>query len=116
MANEIVALERDGGRYRLAFLYPIASPVKVGGSNVVPTPWPDTDPPDAILDRVLTQGEKDALNAGTALVHFQTTREGGKTGASLLAHTRAIYAKLAPVVAARYAARYEHAGKRFDKE
>ena len=67
MANEITALEGSGSNYTLFFLITIGTPKQVGGINVVPTPANDgaQDLLPGVAAAVITQAERDALNAGT---------------------------------------------------
>lgn len=120
MAGEIIALEI--GRERsanVAFLFPIATPAKIGSTlqNVVPTPATENGvnvlPP--ALDAVLTVTEKAALDGGTLAVHFVTFRDpGGLTGAQLLARIRELYAASKTAFEADYSRRYGRIGDRFD--
>ena len=112
MAAEIKALEGSAdGLYNVAFLYPIAAPVQVDGSNVVPTPAPTEGP----LAAILSVGEAGALNGGTAayeVVQYGPAPE--KTGAQMAAELRALYAERKAAFDAGYARRYKYIGTEID--
>lgn len=111
MAQEIVALEENGGEISALFLIPITTPKQVGGVNVIPTPSAGLP---AIAAAVLTQGEKDALDAGTSLFEIRSFRRQGISGAALLAKVQAVYALAAAEANAAYNTRYALAGSRYD--
>ena len=111
MANEIVALEEQNGEIGALFLIPITTPKQVGGVNVVPTPSAGLP---AIAAAVLTQGEKDALDAGTSLFVTRSFLRQGIAGAALLAKVQADYALAAAAENAAYNARYALAGNRYN--
>ena len=125
MANEITAIEGSGRNYTLLFIASIPSPIQVGGSNVVPTPANENGNPanpstlGPIAEAIVTQPEKDALNAGTAIYGTQNLNvyaDGVKlTNQQLAARARAIYAAWKAQALADYAARYEFSGIRIDE-
>jgi hypothetical protein len=117
-ANEITLLEcrvTDGVEACLVLsLYAIATPIQVGGSNVVPTPSSGLS---ASAAAILSAGEKTALDEGTAAFEvgrFQNSE--GLTGAPLLTELRRIYASRKAAYLAKYAARYARLGDRYDSE
>ncbi len=123
MANEITALEQQsqpGGAVRIGlfFIYPISAPAQVGGSNVVPTPYtvgglPAVPP---IADAVITQPEKDSLDAGTSAFEGAsfTDQTGLLTGAQMLARAQEVYTARKTAFDTEYVARYKFAGDRGD--
>ena len=122
MANEITALEGSRDNYTLFFLVPIATPIQVGGSNVIPTPADagvdDLLPPVAAA--VITQAERDALNAGTSMWvtrSFRIVDEAGLRLTNLQLQTRAreLYAVAKVEELAAYNDRYEFSGIRIDE-
>ncbi len=123
MANEITVLEQGANRSaQLFFIYPIASPAQVGGSNMVPTPATGQDNlgnsvsvlPD-IAERVLTPPEKASLDAGTSVWEIVTFRPAvGLTGAQLITEARRVYAANKSAFDTRYLRRFGRAGQRFN--
>lgn len=122
MADEILALENSGDRQNVLFLFPIAVPVLIGGSNVVPTPATGLDElgnpinllPD-VADAVLTAPEKAELDAGTLAYAVTSFRPpSGVTGAQILAKVQARYMIMLDDFNTDYDARYEFAGQRFN--
>ena len=119
MANEIIALERSNGSQSFAFYYPIplAVRIEIGGAGSglgypVPTPAPEVG---SVLDLVLTAGEKDALDAGEAVMVNRTlTFTPGTTVAQLLTLAQAWYAANVADALAVYTNRYRYIGRRFD--
>ena len=113
MANEIIVMEQDNqGNFSLCFLYPIATPKQVNGTNIIVTPSSELP---AIAAAVTTVGEKTALDNGTGA--FQITsfkRDPTLTGPALLAKVQAVYALRKSEFDARYAAQYELAGNRYN--
>ena len=117
MADEILALERRGNRQNVLFLYPIAVPTQVGGSNVVPTPATvdAISVLPAVADAVLTAQEKTDLDAGTSAYEAVSFRPSpSMTGPEILAQVQGQYADRLALFNATYAARYEFAGQRFN--
>lgn len=109
MANEIRILDGDGNlEYRVLFLFPIATPILVGGSNVVPTPTSGLDP---LALAILTTNEENALNAGTSAYQTVTFRKDpALTNPQLATRMKEIYAAQKAVFDAAYTARYQHVG------
>lgn len=122
MANEITACERRNTSLMLFFVYLISSPRQVGGQNVVPTPATGTDSVGnpvsllpSIVQKVISQAEIDALDAGVAAwetVSFRLIE--GATGAELATEARRIYASKKSVFELTYAERYQYAGIRIN--
>lgn len=108
MANEITVLESyDGGsNYNVLFIYPIATPVQIGNVNVIPTP--STSLPSGAATQVLTNTEKNALDAGTTafeVVQFQ--KDGTATPAQMLTRVKEIYGIKKTNYLAAYDAKYK---------
>ena len=118
MADEILALERNGSRQTVLFLYPIAVPVVIGGSNVVPTPATNADATSAlpaVAEAILTAQEKIDLDAGTLAYEVTSfSPQPGITGPQILAKVQAQYALLLAEFNTQYAARWEFSGQRFN--
>jgi len=110
MANEIVALEQNGDEINALFLFPIAVPKQVGGTNVVPTP--STTLP-AIAAAVLTAPEKAELDAGTLAFGIASFKRSGIAAGALLARVQAVYAAALTEFTATYSTRYGLAGNRY---
>lgn len=112
MAAEIKALDGNGaGEYRVLFLYPIAAPKQVGGSNVVPTPAPT----EGVIADLLSAGEVNALNTGTSA--YEVINYGPsptKTGAELVAELQTLYVDRKAAFDADYASRYKYIGTEVD--
>jgi len=103
-------------RIGLLFLYPVASPIQVGGTNVVPTP---SNGLPEIGGRVLDQSEKDALDAGTwafEVVSYTVRPEDqSMTNAQHLARAQEIYASRLATWLAAYDERWGgRVGSRFN--
>ena len=121
MANEIIALERSNGSQSFAFLYliPESERIEIGGAGSglgypVPTPAPEAG---SVLCSVLSQVEKDALDAGEAVMLSKTLAiPAGTTDAQFLVLVRQVYAANAAKALATYQNRYKFIGRRFDKE
>lgn len=119
MANEIgVVRVNDDNTLTLVFLYPIATPIQVGGQNVVPTPATSggVSQLDPVVDRMLTTLEKTALDTGTlAYEMFQYNYDPGATPAQSLAKAQALYARRLTEFNTRYQMRYGgRVGQRFN--
>jgi hypothetical protein len=114
MANEITVLDGDSQReYRLLFLYPIAAPAQVGGSNIVVTP--SATLPD-YASSILTTQEKADLDGGTKAFEVITFRKDvGLTGPQLAAAARAKYATRRAEYLADYAVWFAHIGTRLNE-
>ena len=123
MANEIVALDTDGGvRYgvtgpgaalevNLLFLFPIATPKQVNGTNVVPTP---TATLSAVAALALTSTEKTQIDAGTmAWRTLSVKKETALTAGEMLTLIRGIYAKQLTEFTNWYTEKYRYVGQRF---
>lgn len=122
MANEIKvkSVSNGGGqqKFELLFYYtiPVAQRITnpLTSSPHVPTPTADMDAETLAL---LVQAEKDALDAGTAVLEPHTlTIPAGASAATVLAEARASYAGKASNALTVYTARYTHKNKQFDKE
>lgn len=113
MANEIIVMDSDDqGLFLLCFLYPIAVPKQINGSNIVVSPSNSLPP---IAAAVTSAGEKTTLDSGQgAFEVISFRRDPALFGASLLAKVQAIYALRKQEFDARYAAQYEFAGSRFN--
>jgi hypothetical protein len=118
MADEILVLEGDGNgtRYELLMLFPISTPKQVGGQNVIPTPVERDDANVALYPfTLLTQAERDALDAGTSYyVRRQFGKIPGLTNPQLVALAQAMYASIADEIETAYVNRYAHIGVRID--
>lgn len=115
MANEITVGERTArNAMTLLFTFPIAAPKQVAGENVVVSP--SAGLPTNVAG-VISQAEKDAMDAGTLAfetISFQYDPE--MSGPELLARARQIYASRLQAFSARYTARFQHTGSRFNAE
>lgn len=111
MANEIIALEGGKGEnLNVAFLFPIPGGIKVAGA--VPTPAPT----EGSIFKVLTAQEITDLDNGDAILDHHTIGwDEDKTGATILARLRLLYAARQTAIAAEYTNRYTVFGQRFDK-
>lgn len=116
MANEITIMEGVSFRFSLFLIFPIATPVQVGGANVVPTPATDPDGNSAlppIANSVLTIAEKTALDGGTAAYRvIQFRKDASLTNAQLLTLVRQKYAEELAKFNQQYTQTYRHAGLR----
>ena len=120
MANEIIVLERGNGRYSFDLLYaiPVNDRIEIGGSGttgqlVVMTPSSDLAAETAL---VLTQAEKDALDAGEQVcISKYIAIPEGSTDAEVLALAQGVYAANAAAALDDYRRRYKYIGRRFDK-
>lgn len=108
MANEIVALTREGGEQGALFLFTL-TPVVINGVTMVATPSAGLPP---VAAAALTTQEKADLDAGTKAFEVHSFTWGGAGG--LLARVQDIYAKQAARFAADYAMRYDIAGNRYN--
>jgi hypothetical protein len=121
VANEIIVMERGNGAYSFYFFYaiPVASRIEVGGTGTTgqyPVLTPTSGLPDAV-NLVLTQGEKDALDAGEAVLLAKNIAiPDGSNDAEVLALARGVYAANAATALADYTRRFKYIGRRFDKE
>ena len=120
MANEIIVMERSNGKYSFHFMYPIpvADRIEIGGTGTTGAyPVLTPAPTEGTLSLVLTQAEKDAMDAGEAVLKAQTLPiPDGATDAEVLAIARGAYEDFAPGALADYKRRYKYIGRRFDKE
>jgi hypothetical protein len=112
MANEIAILDRDkaSGTIRALFLYPVTTPVQVGGANVVPTPSAGLP---ALGSLVLTTQERAALDNGTLvfeLVSFAFNPDITPAQAATALKARWVTAQAA--AAANYGVTYQFIGTR----
>ena len=123
MANEITVLEsqevQDGGLVTsLLMLFAIPTPIQIGGTNVVPTPATsggDSNLP-ALADVILSQAEKDALDAGTSMFHITVfKRNVSLSDPAQATIVRAIYATQKIEASRRYSLRYDRAGTRINE-
>lgn len=111
MANEITVIEQAGADLALVFLYPIATPLQVGGANVVPTPSVGLP---ALAAVVFQSAEKAALDAGTAAFEVVSlTPDPALSPAQLLARAKVIYAAALAAFTSAYQLRYRWSGQRF---
>ena len=114
MANEITVLSGNGrGVFDVLFLYTITTPKQVGGVNVIETPS-STLPKFA--PEILTQAEKDALDAGTTafdVIQFQ--KQSGLTGAQQSAQLKEIFASAEARFNDDYNLRYLHLATRLSR-
>lgn len=114
MANEMTVLSGNGrGIYDVLFIFTIAAPKQIAGVNIVETPS-STLPKYA--PEILTQAEKDALDAGTTafdVIQFQ--KQSGLTGAQLTAQLREIFLAAETQFNADYNARHLHLATRLSR-
>ena len=121
MANEIIVMERGGSAYSFYFLYtiPVASRIEIGGPSTTgqyPVLTPSADLPDAVK-LVLLQAEKDALDAGEAVIRTVSIPVADDANdAAVLATAQAHYTSNAAPALSEYTRRYKYIGRRFDKE
>jgi len=120
MADEIIVLERSGQQQSFAFYYSIPAAIRIevggAGSGVYPVMTPTGSLGDMLLS-VLTQDEKDDLDAGAAAVFTKSFMLDPATPEpQLLAYAREMYAAEQAVVLADYQSRYSRIGQRFDKD
>lgn len=119
MSREIRILDGDGeGRYRVLFLFPVATPKTYTNADreavrVAPTPAPT----EGLVASLLSAEERAALDAGSAVysvVNYgpAATRTAGQHGTQL----RAMYVRERERVTAWYEAKYRHIGTTFDAE
>jgi len=119
MADEIIALERSGTTQQFAFLYtvPPAKRIEIGGVGTTGQ-YPVLSPTsgmDETLLLVLSTAEKDALDAGEALLMRRSLDMGeGASDADVLAAAQDFYAHTAPIALAEYETRFRYIGRRFD--
>ncbi len=121
MADEIIILEGngEGDRYSYVFYYPIPANkrIEIGGSGSgnFPVYSPAPSDPTSVLYQVLTQDERNALDAGEAgLFYGRTTINPAQTPAQQLQSLQDTYAAKGPVLLAEYEARFKYIGQRFD--
>ena len=121
MANEIIALEKNGNTQTFAFLYaiPPEQRIEIGGVGTTGQ-YPVMSPTlgiDTVLLLVLTQAEKDALDAGEAVIRNKSFAiPPGSTDAQVLGWAQQVYANETAPALAEYQERYQYIGRRFDKE
>lgn len=121
MANEIIVLERNGQQQQFAFYYPIPAEnrIEIGGESTTGQ-YPVLSPTSgmsATLLLVLTQPEKDALDAGEAAVVLRSYDIAvGTPPAQVLTYARQMYLAEAPALLAEYLRKFEFVGLRYDKE
>lgn len=115
MPDEITCLVGDGGnRYPLLFLIPIETPKQIAGANVVPTPSSGLDSTAAAI---LSQAEKDELDAGTLAFRVVTMgKDASLSAAELAAAVQERYAEAKQKFDEWYAAAYRHVGLRVNAE
>ena len=119
MASEIIVMERGNGSFSMYFLYaiPAASRIEIGGVGVTsqyPVLTPSSGLPTA-LSLVLSQTEKDALDAGEAvLVSKQIAIPDDTPDAKVLSLAQGVYAANASQALADYTHRFKYIGRRFD--
>lgn len=111
MANEICVLESpEPNRYTVVYLFPITTPVQVGGTNIIPTPTSGLPP---LGVQALTTIEKAGLDAGTLAFEIDTvTREAGQTPAQLQLEVQTRYAVALARFNGDYARQYQRSGLR----
>ena len=119
MASEIIIGERGNGSVTVHLLYaiPANKRIEIGGTGTTgkyPVISPTSGFPDHVLD-VLTQGEKDALDAGEAYLKSKSLNViEGTTDAQLLTYVRQLYANNAAEALEDYEHRFQYIGRRFD--
>jgi len=119
VAQEIIALDRNGTNQQFAFLYaiPPAQRIEIGGTGTTgkfPVLTP-TSGMDENLILVLTTAEKSALDAGEAvLMRRSLDISDTSTDAQVLAAAQDFYATTAPIALAEYRTRFKYIGRRFD--
>ncbi len=119
MANEIIVMERGNGRYSFYFLYPIsvANRIEIGGTGTTgqfPVLTPTSGLPDEV-NLVLTQAEKDAIDAGESVcLSKQIAILDGSTDAEVLAAAQGVYQANAAEALTDYTRRFKYIGRRFD--
>ena len=121
MASEIIALEKSRNNQHFAFYYaiPAGTRIEIGGTGTTgmyPVMSPTSGMNDELL-MVLTTAEKDALDAGEAVVKMVSLAMlPNWTPADVLDNAQQLYAAYAGTALADYESRYEYIGLRFDKE
>jgi len=120
MAGEIIIGERRNGEFSCHFLYsiPANDRIEIGGYGTTgeyPVLTP-TSGMDATVLAVLTQAEKDALDAGeSVLLNVALPIPEDATDQEVLALMRDYYSGQAQDQLDKYTHRYKYIGRRFDK-
>ena len=111
MADEMLVLEGNRqGRYQVLMLFPVATPTRAGGSNVVPTP---TAALPAEVAALLTPAERSGLDGGALAYRIVAMKKAaGITPAQLATELRRVYAQQLTDFNAEYATRYAHIATR----
>lgn len=111
MADEILLPEGDRReRYRLLMLFPVASPTRAGGANVVAARVADLPAEVAAL---LTAAQRSGLDSGTLAYRIVAIKKAaGLSPSQLAAELRRVYAEQLADFNAEYATRYAHIGVR----
>ena len=120
MANEIIVMERGNGAFSMYFLYaiPANARIEIGGTGTTGQ-YPVLTPSDGLpiaVQLVLTQAEKDSLDAGESVAkQLSLNIPDGYSDAQVLAAAQQTYSGNAPIALEEYTHRYKYIGRRFNK-